>query len=271
MPATLPVQSPQHRPLLVLMRLHPVQDVVQGFDRFQEVRALVQHHTLVLIGFVELGALAAAFDKLGLSAYSAYLLLITTLAGSFINVPLFRIRSEPQPGRPIPPQFRDPLRLPRILRQPGRTVIAVNVGGALVPVSFCAYLIHHNPLSAVYLATCIAAVTLVAWLFSRPIRGLGIGIPILIAPITAAAIAYLVDRDQAAPLAYIGGTLGVLIGADLLHLRANPLDTIESWTLNLDTYGCLNSRQRHVHPVLHGHCPRVRKARELEFRIHFLN
>lgn len=173
----------------------------------------------VLIGFVELGVLTAAFDKLGLSAHSAYLLLITTLAGSFINVPLFRIRSEPQPGRPIPPQFRDSLRLPRILRQPGRTVIAVNVGGAVVPVSFCAYLIHHNPLSAVYLATCIAAVTLVAWLFSRPIRGLGIGIPILIAPITAAAIAYLVDRDQAAPLAYIGGTLGVLIGADLLRLR----------------------------------------------------
>ncbi len=173
----------------------------------------------VLIGFVELGVLTAAFDKLGLSAHSAYLLLITTLAGSFINVPLFRIRSEPHPGVSIPPQFREFLRLPRILRQPGRTVIAVNVGGAVVPVSFCAYLIHHNPLSAVYLATCIAAVTLVAWLFSRPIRGLGIAIPILIAPITAAAIAYLVDRDQAAPLAYIGGTLGVLIGADLLRLR----------------------------------------------------
>jgi uncharacterized membrane protein len=173
----------------------------------------------VLIGFVELGVLTAAFDKLGLSAHSAYLLLITTLAGSFINVPLFRIRSEPHSGVSIPPQFREFLRLPRILRQPGRTVIAVNVGGAVVPVSFCAYLIHHNSLSAVYLATCITAVTLVAWLFSRPIRGLGIAIPILIAPITAAAIAYLVDREQAAPLAYIGGTLGVLIGADLLRLR----------------------------------------------------
>jgi uncharacterized membrane protein len=172
----------------------------------------------ILIGFVELGVLTAAFDKLGLSAHSAYLLLITTLAGSFINVPLFRIRSEPQPGRPIPPQFRESLRLPRIPPEPGRTVIAVNVGGAVVPVSFCAYLIHHNPLSAMYLATCIAAVTLVARLFSRPIRGLGIGIPILIAPISAAAIAYLVDRDQAAPLAYIGGTLGVLIGADLLRV-----------------------------------------------------
>ena len=173
----------------------------------------------VLIGFVELGVLTAAFDKLGLSAHSAYLLLITTLAGSFINVPLFRIRSEPHPGVPIPPQFREFLRLPRIPPEAGKTVIAVNVGGAVVPVSFCAYLIHHNPLSTVYLATCIAVVTLVAWGFSRPIRGLGIGIPILIAPITAAAIAYLMGRDQAAPLAYIGGTLGVLIGADLLRLR----------------------------------------------------
>jgi uncharacterized membrane protein len=176
----------------------------------------------VVIGFVELGVLATAFDKLGLSAHSAYLLLMTTLAGSLINVPLFRIRSEPYPSGSIPARFREFLRLPRIAPEPGRTVIAVNVGGAVVPVCFCAYLIHHNPLSAVYLATCIAAVTLVAWLFSRPIRGLGIAIPILIAPITAAAIAYLVDRDQAAPLAYIGGTLGVLIGADLLRLPDIP-------------------------------------------------
>ena len=171
-----------------------------------------------LIGFVELGVLTVAFDKLGLSARSAYLLLMTTLAGSFLNLPLFRIRSEPHPASPIPPQFREFYGLPRGAPQPGRTTVAVNVGGCVVPVAFCAYLVVHHPLSGVELAACIAAVTLVARVFSRPIRGLGIGIPILIAPITAAGIAYLVDREQAAPLAYIGGTLGVLIGADLLRL-----------------------------------------------------
>ena len=171
-----------------------------------------------LIGFVELGVLTVAFDKLDLSPRSAYLLLITTLAGSFLNLPLFRIRSEPHPVSSIPVQYREFFGLPRNLPEPGRTLIGVNVGGCVVPVAFCGYLIVHHPLSSLELAACVAAVTLVARLFSRPIRGLGIGIPILVAPITAAAVAYLVDRDQAAPLAYIGGTLGVLIGADLLRL-----------------------------------------------------
>ena len=171
-----------------------------------------------LIALVQLHILEVAFDKLGLSPRSAYLLLMTTLAGSFLNLPLFRIRSEPHPASSIPPQFREFYGLPRGVPQPGRTTVAVNVGGCVVPVAFCAYLGVHHPLPGVELAACIAAVTLVARVFSRPIRGLGIGIPILIAPITAAAIAYLVDREQAAPLAYIGGTLGVLIGADLLRL-----------------------------------------------------
>ena len=41
----------------------------------------------------------------------------------------------------------------------------------------------------------------------------------LIAPIAAALIATILDPQQRAPLAYIGGTLGVLIGADLLRLK----------------------------------------------------
>jgi hypothetical protein len=40
------VQLPQHRPLLVLVRLHPLQDVVQRLDCLEDVRTLVQHHAL---------------------------------------------------------------------------------------------------------------------------------------------------------------------------------------------------------------------------------
>jgi uncharacterized membrane protein len=43
--------------------------------------------------------------------------------------------------------------------------------------------------------------------------------PLLLAPIAAAIIALLLNPAQSAPLAYVSGTLGVLIGADLLHLR----------------------------------------------------
>ena len=38
------------------------------------------------------------------------------------------------------------------------------------------------------------------------------------AAVTAAIVALLLRREQAAPLAYIGGSLGTLLGADLLNL-----------------------------------------------------
>ena len=65
----------------------------------------------------------------------------------------------------------------------------------------------------------IALVAIIARGFSRPIPGIGIGLPLLITPIAAALVATILDPQQRAPLAYIGGTLGVLIGADLIRLK----------------------------------------------------
>lgn len=52
-----------------------------------------------------------------------------------------------------------------------------------------------------------------------PIQGLGIGMPILVAPASAAMVGLLISPEQSAALAYISGTLGVLIGADLLRMK----------------------------------------------------
>jgi len=62
-------------------------------------------------------------------------------------------------------------------------------------------------------------VSLVSYSSSRLVPGLGIGIPMLIAPLTAAFVAIALNSQQSAPLAYICGTLGVLIGADILRLK----------------------------------------------------
>jgi uncharacterized membrane protein len=51
-----------------------------------------------------------------------------------------------------------------------------------------------------------------------PVRGVGISVPIFIPPLVAALAAVVLSRRQAAPLAYIAGCLGTLIGADLLNL-----------------------------------------------------
>ena len=54
----------------------------------------------VLIAFVQIGLVTFAFDKLGLSSGSALLLLISSLIGSVINLPMFSLKAEP-PKKPM--------------------------------------------------------------------------------------------------------------------------------------------------------------------------
>jgi len=173
---------------------------------------------VVLVAFVQIGALALVFDKLGLSPESALLLLLMSLMGSVINLPLFTIQAEHRPALDLPPWSRGLLRHPQEEFR-GLTRIAVNVGGCLVPVGFSLYLILHGHLPIVSLLIVTGAVSAISYLFSRPLPGIGIGMPVFVAPLAAAMTAILVDPSYRAPLAYVGGTLGVLIGADLLRFK----------------------------------------------------
>ena len=172
----------------------------------------------ILAILVQFQVLTIAFDKLGLSAQSAYLLLLMTLAGSLLNIPLFTIDSSFTGESGWPKEMLAWAQQRRYLF-PGKTLILVNVGGCVVPVAFCGYLFFSNNVSALHFLVCVSAVSIVGFAVSRPVRGLGIGMPILFAPLTAASVAYVLAGENAAPLAYIGGTLGVLIGADLLRFK----------------------------------------------------
>jgi len=172
---------------------------------------------ILLVSFVQVGALTIAFGKLGLSPNSAFLLLFTSLMGSLINLPLFSMKAEGPPQQP-PPMLRGLLRPPPIPFT-GRTLVAINVGGGLIPLAFSLYLMNHSAPGLLEYGVVILGVSLVSFFISRPVHGIGIGMPIFIAPIAAALLAIMVNADNAAPLAYSGGTLGVLIGADLLRLK----------------------------------------------------
>lgn len=171
-----------------------------------------------LVTFVQLGVLRIAFDKLGLSPDSAVLLLAVTLFGSLLNLPLFTLKVDAQAQREalkrIPRMF-----LPRLRIVPGKTIIAVNVGGCIVPVAFSIYLFANNPVDSLRVLLAIGTVSLVAYRGSFSVPGVGIVMPALIAPLVAALVGVVLDPGHAPVLAYIGGTLGVLIGADVLHLK----------------------------------------------------
>ena len=176
--------------------------------------------SLVLGGlffYLQLIVVNEVAQKLGLTPTSALLLFASSLFGSAINLPLFTLPTQPPIHRP-PQPFPGLLRLPT---KPfaGKTVIAVNVGGWLLPIGFSLFLLNHNPIPLPALLIALSTVTAVSYGLSRPIPGIGIGIPVLAPPLTAALIAFFLGGAIAAPLAYIAGTLGVLLGADLFRLR----------------------------------------------------
>lgn len=163
---------------------------------------------LLFILFFQVAAFS--FTKLGLSPQGAVLLFSLSLMGGFINIPVSRRQFRVEKNRLFSFLFYYP---PRVHEQ----VVAVNVGGAVIPVLFSLYLLSSTPFWPVLAA--VAVVTVVAKSLSRPVPGVGISLPAFIPPLAAAAVSMLIAGENAAPVAYIAGVWGTLIGADLLNLH----------------------------------------------------
>src|SRR6266700_549078 len=171
---------------------------------------------IVVILLVQLGVLRYAFLRIGLSPAAALLLLLGSLIGSYFNIPIADLPAQQVlSGREVI-FYGMRYAVPVVVQWPG-TVIAVNVGGAVIPTVMSMYLLFKYRLWLQgLLAT--AGVTVVCHLMANPVPGLGIAEPVFVPALTAAVVALVLSRRSAAPLAYIGGSLGTLIGADLLNL-----------------------------------------------------
>jgi uncharacterized membrane protein len=106
--------------------------------------------------------------------------------------------------------------VPVVFDWPG-TVIAINVGGALIPTLISLYLLTKNQVWGLGLIATACVATVCYWL-AQPVPGVGIAVPTFVPALTAAICALVLSRRYAAPLAYIGGSMGTLVGADLLNL-----------------------------------------------------
>ena len=62
-------------------------------------------------------------------------------------------------------------------------------------------------------------VTAIVHSMARIVPGVGVAVPMLIPPLAAAGVALLLAFRRAPPVAYVAGSMGTLIGADLLNLR----------------------------------------------------
>jgi uncharacterized membrane protein len=171
---------------------------------------------LIVLVLVQLGVLRYAFLRLGVSPGTALLLLFGSLIGSYFNIPIVELPEQQVVSGEEVNFFGMRYVIPVVVEAP-RTVIAVNVGGAVIPGLMSLYLLVKDRLWVRgSLATAVVAV--VCYLLSQPLPGLGIAEPVFVPSLTAAIVAWLLARQHAAPLAYICGSLGTLIGADLLNL-----------------------------------------------------
>ncbi len=172
---------------------------------------------------------ASAFDALGIPWWGVIILVILSFAGSTVNIPLFIIESieKIREARTvtffwmtyyIPPAYRKQ-----------ETLIAINVGGAVVPIIASFYLIILNIEYLLWFVLAIFIVATLTYPIAQPVPGLGITMPFFIPPFIAALTAIFL-AFFAAPssllllpaMAYVGGSMGTLIGADLLHLPDIP-------------------------------------------------
>jgi uncharacterized membrane protein len=147
---------------------------------------------------------------------TALLILLASLAGSAVNLPVGRLRTRVTEIRRAINVFGVRYLLP--VRTRRNTIVAVNVGGALVPVLLSVYLIAHDHLGwTVLLAAAIVAV--LVHMVARPVPGLGIAVPAMLPGVFAALTAIALHPAAVAGLAYAAGTIGTLIGADLTNLH----------------------------------------------------
>lgn len=170
----------------------------------------------VLVALVEIGILQYVFESMGISRRYMLGLLLLCLLGSYVNIPIAQFPGQHERAGQIVDFFGVQYVVPVMVNSPG-TVIAVNVGGAVIPVILSLYLIIKHRL---YVPSLIAVgiVTVLVHLMARPVHGVGIAVPIFIPPLITAIVALVLSRWNPAPLAYIAGSLGTLIGADLLNL-----------------------------------------------------
>jgi uncharacterized membrane protein len=171
---------------------------------------------VAMLVLLEIGLLNRAYLRLGLPPRVAMLVLLASLAGAYLNVPIARLPDAQVVQRAYVGVFGMPYWAPQVVDWPG-TILAVNVGGAVIPVLLSLYLVVHNRL-VFEAGAAIVIVAIVVHQLATPIAGVGISVPLLWPPILAAVVALILSRRNAAPLAYVGGSIGVLIGADLMNL-----------------------------------------------------
>ncbi len=164
---------------------------------------------------------SAVFEVVfGIGKREAMLIFMMIAVGSFINIPIYE-----KEGSRVEYVY-DVFGFIYAVRRRGKIVVAVNLGGCIFPAILAAKALADSlrHLDAAVVAASMFFATVASYRVARPVRGVGIVMPMIAPPLIAvstALIAVLMSGSGVAILPKLSFAIGVfstLVGADILHL-----------------------------------------------------
>lgn len=184
-----------------------------------------------------------AFEMVGFSHWHATLAVFGSILGSMVDI---RLMDSPISSYPDWYSATFGLLFSDATAGFHPLFLAVNLGGCIIPLLISGHLIlrRRAPLRLSLFGMSIVAV--ITYEVAQAVPGGGIVLPVWLSPLLAALVGLLLAKGirRAPPLAYISGTLGTLVGADILSLLTpgilpalSPLELHQSKPLVLSIGG----------------------------------
>jgi uncharacterized membrane protein len=192
---------------------------------------------LLLWPLILMEFMIAGLYKLGISPLVAMGIVFCIFLGSLINIPLKRIKTVSK----VPIDLRQLFGLdPWLFRQTfqkSELVIAVNVGGCVIPSALALYQLAHLFNVGMILMPIIVIIinVIVCYQLSEIKAGVGVMLPAFVPGVLAALSGLILTPENPATVAFCAGVLGPLIGADLLRL--NQIVTFNTGTASIGGAG----------------------------------
>jgi uncharacterized membrane protein len=176
---------------------------------------------VIILVFLFVGVTESAFEAIGFSRAEFAGILLVTFFGSFINIPVTRVSGdEPVVGYREVKFYGLTYRIPATALIRKSTIVSINVGGALVPIIVSTYLLLSRFSLVGYDIVGVIVTSILVHLMAKKVKGAGIETPAFLPPLAAAIVALLIHPGAGvAIVAYLSGSMGALIGADLTNLH----------------------------------------------------
>ncbi len=168
------------------------------------------------------GVFSAAGVELHLGLLLSYLVVLLSLVLSPVNIVLveYTVRHV-LPSLTFEYVYGVPVPIPRIVTMRDRGILALNVGGALVPMLVASSFLIAMGSDALPSLPLIAVAALIIKRMSRVLPTIGVVTPMFVPPLVAAFLSLIyipISRSDLPLAAYAIGVFGAIIGADVLNL-----------------------------------------------------